>query len=342
MGFFDDRGDGRIVELDAVDGSVRMVLAFDPPERLRVPRKGFAGASWMHGAGSGDLLVCGAAAVYRFAADSLRHVGTLAQPSFNDLHGVTVAGDRIYVVNTGMDCIEGFDLDGHYLGTLGFEAPWLSGERQGGRYPAPDIWSALRRNGWAGSELDFKPEQPTDPYYSVDTRLPFHKRAQRDYVHPNHVCILDGRVLVTSLERRGVIDLFGWRQVISVDSPPHDGVVANGRHYLSRVDGFVEVRAVSDLGGPATVHDITALTGLTGWCRGLYIEDGLLWVGFTEIRRRPVHAWNRGAWDATQTAVVALDQSSLEVVATFDLAHPSRHAKVMGLIPPPASSSGPG
>ncbi len=54
LGYFDERGDGTIVELDASDGSVREVLSFDPPESLRVPHKGFTGAAWTNGSGRED------------------------------------------------------------------------------------------------------------------------------------------------------------------------------------------------------------------------------------------------------------------------------------------------
>ena len=135
LGYFDNRGDGQIIELDAGTGTSRQVLAFDPPPGLVVPKKGFTGATWTAAAGKGDLLVCGSAAVYRFHGTSLDLVGTLTQPSFNDLHGVTVAGDRIYVVNTGLDCIDTFDLAGRFLGSLSFDAPWLLASRQTGDVP---------------------------------------------------------------------------------------------------------------------------------------------------------------------------------------------------------------
>lgn len=333
MGYFDGRGDGTVLELDSNTGSVREVLRFDPPERLRVPAKGFTGACWAGTPGQSDLLVAGPAAVFQFGP-GLRHEGTLALPSFNDLHGVQVHRDRMYVVNTGMDCIDVFDRQGCFVGSHTFEAAWLAGARLLGDTPARPDWHRLHGIGWRGEGYDFDPARP-DGYYRGDEASPFHVRQQRDYVHPNHVCVLGDRVLVTSLVRRGVIDVMDWRQIVEVASPPHDGAVVDGDFYVTRVDGFVERQCVADLGEPGQVLDITAMTGVSGWCRGVFVDETLLWVGFTQIRDKPGHAWDRGDFARTRTAVVALDRGSGELVHTFELGEADRHSKVFAILEAP-------
>lgn len=336
LGYFDERGDGSIFELDANDGSAREILSFDPPESLRVPHKGFTGAAWTMREGRGDLLICGSAAVYRFDGATLAHTGTLAQPSFNDLHGVTVHGDRMYVVNTGLDCVEVFEIDGKFFGSIGFEAPWLMSKRQAGAVPTHDEWTRMHNAGWAGLDATFKPEQPAGSYFHTDPELPFCKRQQLDFVHPNHAWMHEGRLFVTSLVRRSVTDVFGWREVLSTASPPHDGIVVNGEHLLTRVDGYVERRPADALGADPTVIDVTAISGVSGWCRGVYEDKDLLWVGFTEIRHRPGHMWDRGQLEKTQTAVVAMDRRTNEVVRVFDLGVEGRHSKVFSVVAPGA------
>lgn len=331
LGYFDERGDGQILELNAGDSSVREVLRFDPPEDLLVQRKGFTGAAWSEGTGRGDLLVCGHAAIFRFDGLSLQHNGTLHQPCFNDLHGVTVAAGRIYVANTGLDTIEGFDLDGRYLGSMSFEAPWLAARRMEGAVPSSEAWESLRNPGWNRRSFGFDHDSPVDPYFREPAGLPFHQRKQRDLVHPNHVCVIDDRVLVTSLARRGVIDMATWRQPIQLDSPSHDGVVVNEGFYLTRVDGYVERRSLSDLSGTGRSVDVASASGISGWCRGLHMGGGLLWVGFTEMRRAPAYPWCRGSIETTNTAVVVMDQITEEVVEVFHLGDPGRHAKVFSI-----------
>jgi hypothetical protein len=331
LGYFDDRGDGAVIELDASSGLSREVMHFDAPVGLRVPAKGFTGACWSGSAGSSDLLVCGPAAVFRFDRD-LRHAGTLALPSFNDLHGVHCSGDRMYVVNTGLDCVDIFDLQGCFVGSHSFEAAWLMGPRQRGDTPTRDDWHRLHGIGWRGEGYAFDAAKPGESYYRGVQTEPFHVRQQRDYVHPNHVCVLDGRVMVTSLVRRGVIDITNWRQVVTVDSPPHDGLVRDGGFYMTRVDGYVERRDTKALGEAGLITDVTALSGVSGWCRGIHLDDDLLWVGFTAIRSKPGHPWDRGDFASTSTSVVALDRRSGAVVRIFDFADAGRHSKVFAIL----------
>lgn len=351
LGFFDDRGDGCVVALDLVDGRVSTVIEHDPPADLRVPGKGFTALTWMGAAGDSDLLVCGACAIYRFGGRSgLVLKGTLRSPGFNDLHGVHVAGDRIHVTNTGLDAVETFDTDGRFLGSTGFEAGWLVGERLDGRTPSRNDWARLHAAGWSAEPAAFEPEIPEGAYYSVgggnrsiapetgsgQTRrsdsAPFSRRQQRDYVHPNHAVVVDGHLLVTSLVRQSVTDLTDWRVVAHFDSPPHDGVRDGDRLWFTRVDGFVEARAIGDLERVVERHDITALTGVSGWCRGILVTAEHLWVGFTAIRERPGHPWHRGAFEATRTAVVVLDRRTGKTLNVFDLGVPGRHSKVFGLV----------
>lgn len=332
MGYFDDRGDGTVWELDAGDGSVREVLHFDPPPALAVPSKGFTGASWVVTDRGRDLLVCGAAAVFRFDGRSMAESGVLALPSFNDLHGVTATRDRIYVVNTGMDCIDVFDHDGRFVGTHGFDAAWMAAHRLRGETPARAEWLGLHARGWSGGPTEFRAVDDEDRYYRVDMQEPYHRRQQRDYVHPNHVQIVDGRVLVTSLVRCGVVDVGSWHQVVSVQSPPHDGIAADDGYYVTRVDGYVEVCDIGRPGDRPRVIDVSTLAGMTGWCRGLMVTPDALWVGFTEIRAKPGHVWDRGPFDATETAVVVLDRATGEVIRKFSLASGQRHGKVFAIL----------
>ncbi len=332
MGYFDERGDGVIWELDSDEGSVREVLHFDPAPTLAVPSKGFTGACWLDVEKGRDLLVCGPAAVFRFDGRSLVESGVLALPSFNDLHGVTATRDRIYVVNTGMDCIDVFDHDGTFVGTHGFDASWMSAHRLRGETPSRADWLALHARGWAGGPTNFRAEDAADGYYRSDAKDPYHRRQQRDYVHPNHVQVVEGRVLVTSLVCRGVVDVGDWRQVVSVASPPHDGIAADDGYYVTRVDGYVEVCDIGREGDRPRIIDVSAIAGTTGWCRGLLVTANELWVGFTEIRSRPGHLWDRGEFGATETAVVVIDRVTGALVRKFSLGDGKRHGKVFAIL----------
>ncbi len=338
LGFFDDRGDGVIVELDTRTGAVCEKLRFTPPPMLRAPGKGFTGAAWAQKPGE-ELFVCGAAALFRFQGPSLVHAGTLNHPSFNDLHGLSIDGERLYVANTGLDTIEVFDLDGQFLGCHSFESPWLARERQQRRVPGRAEWARLRQVGWSYKEApSFVPERPHGAYYQEahnDAHAPFGLRRQRDFVHPNHVQIVEGRVLVTSLVRKSVEDLTGWSTAFATDAPPHDGQIADDLFWLTRIDGIIEARSLRDLREVKLSIDLTARFGIAGWCRGLLVTEDTIFVGFTEIRREPHHPWARADFCDTKTAVVALDRTTHKLRALFDLSHPTRHTKVFAVLEAP-------
>lgn len=320
--------DGRLVALDAADGSAREVLRFTPPPPLRVEGKGFTGACRLP---DGDLLVCGAAAVFRFDA-ALSPRGVLAAPDFDDLHGVHHADDRLYVVNTGLDAIDVFDRDGMFMGRHAMEMAWLTARRLAGRYPSRAAHAALHRRGWAAPErpapTDFAPDRLDGRYYRDGGP---HRR--RDYAHPNHAHLHGGRLYVTSLARRAVIDAFTWRAVAAVDAPPHDARVHDGALWLTRVDGRVERRPLAALDAPEAI-DAAAAADLYGWCRGLHLDGDRLWVGFTAIHHPPRYAWDRVDPARTTTGVACLDRRTGEPVARFDLSRFGTHPKVFALLEP--------
>ena len=334
VGYFDQVGDGAVFELDSYTGSIEEVFRFTPPAHLRVPQKGFTGACWTDAPGDDQLLVCGAAAVYRFDGRSLAPSGVLTLPSFNDLHGVSVSDGRIFVANTGLDCIDVFAVDGGFLGSHSFDAAWVSASRQRGEAPGRDDWPRLAQAGWSGGPSGLTPLRPDDHYYQDDQLQPFRQRKVRDYVHPNHVVAHGGRILVTSLTQRAVVDVASWQTAFHTDGPPHDGQIEAGAFWTTCVDGQVEAHPFGADGSPAR-YDVSDSTGVTGWCRGLHLTEELMFVGFTEIRRPPGHRWSRGDYSLTTTSVVCLDRTTKLEVARFDLTHPDRHSKVFAIIEAP-------
>jgi len=330
LGAFDEKGDGRIVELDANTGTVNEIMQFEQPPRLRVAGKGFTGGTWLS---DGKLAVCGASAVY-FFVDGV-HKDTWALPSFNDLHGLCAHGNRIYVVNTGLDTIDVFNLDGQFRGSHSFETPWLATSRILGDYPERSAWSSLHDGHWNGEWPKFEPETLKGPYYSEGKDLPFNQRRVRDLVHLNHAMVIDERLLVTSLARKEVIEVDSWCTVARFDTPPHDGVVLRDSVWFTRIDGWVESRSRADLNRITECIDISEKTGIYGWCRGLRVTENLLWVGFTAIHHSPRYTWNRVPFASTQTAVVCIERSTNDIVARFELDSDERHVKVGALLAAP-------
>lgn len=336
VGYFDDTGQCELVEVDLARETARSVLRFLPPPSLRVAGKGFTGATWTGAPGRSDLVVCGHNALHRFDGATLMHNGTLHQPDMNDLHGVHRAGDRLYVVNTGLDAVDVFTLDGRYEGGYRCEPSWVLVERWSGRTPSREEHARLLRPGWTGDAPAFAPAADLGGYYTAGAAVPLHLRKLRDYVHPNHVTTIGAQVLVTRLADRRVVDVAALRVVLEAPAPPHDGELDGDRFWITCVDGRVVSYAVE--GERVTSReieriDVTAASERYGWCRGLLVTADHIVVGFSAIRTPPRYPWRTEPFERTTTSIVCLEKRTRRVVARVDLAMEGRHSKVFDLLP---------
>ncbi|MFN9977439.1 MAG: hypothetical protein ACK58T_46795, partial [Phycisphaerae bacterium] len=166
---------------------------------------------------------------------------------------------------------------------------------------------------------------------------PLHRRKLRDFVHPNHVAVVGDQILVTRLTDRRVVDVSRQQVVLEAPAPPHDGVLDGDRFWLTCVDGRIvayEVRDGRATSKVAATLDVSALSRCHGWCRGLAVTDTHIFVGFTAIRRTPQLPWRDHPLYATETAIVALDKSRLEFVATMRIGRDdSSPSKIFTLLP---------
>jgi hypothetical protein len=103
----------------------------------------------------------------------------------------------------------------------------------------------------------------------------------------------------------------------------HDGVWHDGRVWFTTVDGHI----VSVGDDPTDVRRLrvgqgTSVTGPLGWCRGLAIVDGAMWVGMTRLRATTARrhlAWVRAHLRGTQgpvsypTRLMCLDGRTIEL-----------------------------
>jgi hypothetical protein len=339
-GYFDASGEGVLWSIDLTAGRAEVVLRHRPEARLHVPGKGFAGAAWSGVPGSSDLLVCGFNALYRVSVASWRVDGVLHQPCMNDLHHVAVVDDLVHVVNTGLDSVDVFRRDGSFVGAFGAGPAWLQAARLAGVCPSPADWDDLLRTGWraASAEVAAKDSPPGGSYYGARSRLErsFHQRVVRDYLHPNHVAGFDRRLLCTRLADSRVVDLRTFETVIEdLPGPPHDGLFADGRLWLTCVGGqVVEFEPSAELPWrQASCRDVVAATGRSGWCRGLHVTADLLVVGLTEIREPSCYRWRDLPLAGTETSILALDRATGRLLQRVDLTDRARHSKIYSVLP---------
>jgi hypothetical protein len=341
VGYFDDSGEGRLLEIDLERGAQAVRFVYTPPEPLRVPEKGFTGAAWSAEPGASALLVCAPCAVHVVDPGSWSIKATWHEPCWNDLHHVAVAGDRVYVVNTGLESVDVLTLEGQFLGSHALHPGWLSAARQRGLAPERDALPALLDARWpslAGEVASAAPPAEDD----AGRELPFSRRKVRDYVHANHVAVHGGQILVTRFLDRAVDDVSSFRRVIAdIPGLPHDGLVDGDRFWLTCIDGIVLAYAIEHgrvTGREVQRFDVFA-TGYTGWCRGLAVTPDHLVVGLTAIVRPPRYPWRDLPFEATETSVLAIERATGRLAWRVVIANGKRRPKIFTVLPLPRISS---
>lgn len=158
-------------------------------------------------------------------------------------------------------------------------------------------------------------------------------------VHPNHVFALDGRTWVTCFHPPEARALGVPPRRIPMDRPVHDGLVVGEHAWFTTIDGRL-VQAEPRTGRTRELvlpRDREPL----GWCRGLWIEDDVAWVGFSRLRATAarqhlarVRGWLRRDRVASRlpTRIGAFDLSTTAPVGSWPTEDVGMHA-VFSILP---------
>ncbi len=335
-GYFDASGECFIDEVDLARGVTRRVLSYFPEPEMRVPTKGFAGGCWLD---DSTLLVCSFNALHRIDARSWRETGRLAQSDFNDLHHASYDAEtgHIFVCNTGLDAIEVFDTSGRFVGRHATSPAWFERERMEGQAVERAMYPELLSAGWAGTREPIARTRPTGEYYGDACDQLFHRSVVRDYLHPNHVVAVDGKLAVTMLATMEVRCLRTMQCLIRTDGHPHDGQLEGDRFWTTTTRGVVTAwdRKSGEPWQACERYDVFA-TGFTGWCRGLMVYPDQVIVGLTQIRAAPQYFWSNEPISKTSTCIVAIERSSGRLLHQAHIGEPGRHPKVFSILASPA------
>lgn len=173
-------------------------------------------------------------------------------PCFNDVHHARPIGDRLFVVSTGLDMVVALDPESgeplEYFSTCD-EEPWARFDRS----------------------VDYRRIGSTKPHRS----------------HPNFVFELEGDAWVTRCQDRDAVRLADRSDRMAVEvGLVHDGLVRGSEVWFTTVNGHVcsiasASRKLSQDIDLAAAWDVE---GVLGWCRGLHLESGSAWVGFSRLR----------------------------------------------------------
>ena len=227
--------------------------------------------------GEGLIILPTSTEVLLLSMEGWQIVRRLSNPGFNDIHHAKKVGDKIYVVNTGMEQIDIIDQYGELLESI-------------------ELASEKRRKQFS-SDVDYRFLHTTKPHE----------------IHANHLFFLEDEPWVTRFKQRDAVLLIDPERRINLDVsqgvPSHDGHVRGDFIYFTLTDGYIAVVSRETLVVEA-IFDLNKMSGRRsqlGWCRGVDIAGTRAWVGFSQFRTskfREYGQWIR-AGEKPQLARVA-------------------------------------
>ena len=242
----------------------------------------------------------------------------------NDLHHVCAASGRLWVCNSGLECVDELDLD-----SLRIVRTWNLLEWAGRRFRAfYRVTVTAARRAWrrrTGGE-DFYPHLTRNgsfPYYKkmlyprrflrIAQRVGDYRKADlRPHVlHPNHCFPYKGDIFVTVFGTGEVLTLKSGTILARGLGRPHDGLVVGDTLYVTDCASNV-IRSVK-LGPAAKCQEVVAVTSelVEGFLRELYVSDNRLWAGLTARRGAPEHL--------RRARIVELDRRTGQRVRQWEL-----------------------
>ncbi len=282
--------------------------------------KGLAGASW-----NGEkLLIATECELLECETAPFRLVGSKSFPYLNDVHHVAARNGKIWVCNTGLDCVEVFDSQWQLQETrdlLGSVARRL-------RYSSTSLYFTIKRGYeyWRGWRQPYS-HLPHKPLLRNTFKLLFsnaYRRRERELrfshfrphiLHPNHVLVLDDDVWVTVNTTGEIVSLRDGRILVDGLGRAHDGIVAENEHYATdcRANRIIVHDFVPQ--GPSLgtkrIDKIVTVSKQEGFLRGIAVIGDRVYAGLTVRRGAPAQY--------ALARILELDRATLERVSEWPI-----------------------
>lgn len=281
---------GLILQIDLGSGTVTTPLTYVSPPEACVAEE--PEVLFKSGTLVGDrLYACTQTEVMVFALPSFEQVGYVSLACFNDVHHVRPTPDgHLLIANSGLENVLEVSLAGELL-------------RE---------WNVLGEDTW-------KRFSPT-----VDYRKGISTKPHRS--HPNYVFYIGDEIWVTRFQQKDAVCLnYPNRHIPIGGERVHDGVLHEGRLYFTTVNGIIVVVDPFSLRIESRI-DLNSMHGeqtLAGWCRGIFLHEGIAWVGFSRIRstkfRENVGWVGRGFKRVLPTHITAYDLERGVCLAEIDV-----------------------
>lgn len=195
--------------------------------------------------------------VRRYRYPTLELLSTYSFPFFHNIHSVAVHGEELYVTSTGLDLVAALNkANGSVLRLINAEGK--------------PTWHRFSEH------TDYRKVHSTRPHDC----------------HPNYVFWVNGEPWVTRCTQEDTVCLSDFSKRIDISGPRrpisvHDGLVKDEKIYFTTVDGAIVVVDSRTLAVIDTIelHALEGFGGVRGWCRGIYIDGHIIYVGFSRLRK---------------------------------------------------------
>lgn len=256
---------GALRLLDTDSGRVDEVLAWAPPagEHPGPTEHAELTGAWR----DGDALIqCTRTGVLWIDLRRMVVLRAWSHPLLHDVHhALPLPGGRLAVAATGHESVLVFHGDRveswHWLG-------------DGLRSTTSSAGDAPPPRGWTERHGPLR-----------DLRVVPFDRFKPHRAHPCHLTTIDGALWVTSLADASLRPLDGGPAITFPEGGVHDGRWIDGALWLTAVGGHVialdrTLRRLRTIDARAGDRQ----PGIPGWCRGVEVADGRVFVGFTTLR----------------------------------------------------------
>lgn len=281
---------GVVLEVDTVTGTVKTVAEYVSPPSVCAQED--PAILFKCGTLVGNKLYVGTPTeVLTYDLPDFTHSGYVSLPCFNDVHHVRPSrGGHLLVASSGLDMVLEVTTTGDIV----------------------RAWDTMGQEPWTrfSRDVDYRVVSTTKPHAS----------------HPNHIFYVGDDLWATRFEQRDAICLTDPSKRIDIGiERVHDGHVYDGMIYFTTVNGFVIIVDSVTLQVVERI-DLNALgpdDSILGWCRGLLLENGRLWVGFSRLRltkfRENVSWVRRGFRRQLPTRIACYDLASQRCLQEIEL-----------------------
>lgn len=245
----------KLLEVDIDTKQLKTLISYEADNEFYpdgIPNSIFVSASL----DENNIYLCTSTELFVYSYPELNLIKSVSYPFFQNLHHVTPYKNMLVVASTGLDLLV-------YLDKKTLE-------------PVEYI-HALGKDPWHkySKDVDYRKHVSLKPHES----------------HPNFLFAIHDKLWVTRFNQQDAVCLsdFDMKMDIGVERL-HDGFVAGDYVYFTSVNGCIVKVNINSLAIDEVI-DLNKIDNSSiplGWCRGLYIEGDIAYVGFSRIRSTKV------------------------------------------------------